>query len=74
MRALAEIALDRDEKAQSRVAAGAIVLAYGHGKPSGMTDEDGSSQRQDPQAFDISRLSPEDQRAMFELVKKARGE
>ncbi len=70
MRAMAEIALDPNEKAQSRVAAGQLVIGYAHGKPSEPTPESIGAKQQNN--LDTSKLTPEELRTLLELSLKAR--
>jgi len=75
MRAMADIALDPGEKAQSRVAAGQLVLGYAHGRPMQAIEHTGvdggpiQSQR-----IDVSRLSPEELQVMTGLLLTSRAE
>jgi hypothetical protein len=74
MEAMADIALDPNEKAQSRVAAGQLVLGYAHGRPTQTLEHTGVDGGPIEQKLDMSRLTQDELRTMFELTKKARGE
>ena len=71
MRALAEIALDPAEKAQSRVAAGQVVIAYAHGRPK---EVDTSNSATEKPSVDFSRLNSDELATVTKLISKARGE